>query len=751
MIRIPIRAALAAFAAFLPTTVDLAPGSSPPSAQGPSDTIEGLVGKLKAETDKADPKLIQELAGQRSRTAMEALLDVYNAMNTTFMRREIVRALVQFDGVPDAEQPALQKLMDVATQATEPELRRAALDGLGECRTHGKDFLMMIVRSPAADSVREYAMELHVTLADKTDQAWYRELYQRKVDERSERDKAKKEKKEGKKKEAEAPAPKLGRPLNSIRARAFEAGAKDLAPDEVVEATGDPYFMIRKAALIELERRGDKRALELAQTAFEKITPLDSASMILKVNERVEVRVVAAQIYARLSGTKVAPDLIKRATNPDTPMELRLALAESLAGFNDPTINRQLLGELGKGRSHEKLFRLWAVRKLQDEKVDRAIEKLLSDKDDNIVIAACHALADRNDGGAAALLQKLVKGKNRDVIRAALDAMSVLRRGDPTWLDELLVFAKSEDPELRNLALQALGQAADRSHLPKLIEALNDKNWSTRLAALEALERLRIKEAISAIIVRMGQEDGRMLAEFANTMWRLTGQPYQDKAKDWDTWWKQNGESFQILSEEQLEKVKTEEKEWRLKQVTRVDPLFFGIRVISHRAIFIVDVSGSMNEELHSDYEGKTGHTRMDVVRRELQKCIQGLDPAAFFNLISFSSDVGRWVDGSLAAANAKNRDEAKAYLAKLAPLGGTNLYAALKAGFADEDVDTIFVMSDGEPSVGEETDQLVIRDRVKQWNEHRGIVINTIAVGGQFQILEWLAADSGGTHVRFE
>ena len=28
---------------------------------------------------------------------------------------------------------------------------------------------------------------------------------------------------------------------------------------------------------------------------------------------------------------------------------------------------------------------------------------------------------------------------------------------------------------------------------------------------------------------------------------------------------------------------------------------------------------------------------------------------------------------------------------------------------------------------------------------------INTIAIGGQFDILEWLAKDSGGTHVKFE
>ena len=32
-----------------------------------------------------------------------------------------------------------------------------------------------------------------------------------------------------------------------------------------------------------------------------------------------------------------------------------------------------------------------------------------------------------------------------------------------------------------------------------------------------------------------------------------------------------------------------------------------------------------------------------------------------------------------------------------------------------------------------------------------RGLTIHTIAVGGQLDLLEWLAEDSGGRHVRFE
>ena len=34
-------------------------------------------------------------------------------------------------------------------------------------------------------------------------------------------------------------------------------------------------------------------------------------------------------------------------------------------------------------------------------------------------------------------------------------------------------------------------------------------------------------------------------------------------------------------------------------------------------------------------------------------------------------------------------------------------------------------------------------------WNKHRKIKISTIAIGGNLEILEWLAKDAGGTYVQ--
>lgn len=724
--------------------------------------VQDLVAKLKADADRSPPERVVELAKLRTREAMQGLLEVYDSMQTIFMKREVVRALPEFDGVSDAEQPALQKLMDVATGSDEPELRDAALDGLKRCRNHGKDFLRLIVVSEAEDSVREKAMKLHAGMASKEDIAWYRELALPKVDEKAEKEREKAERearrkaeKEAREKEKqkqkgkggkgdeveEAPQPRRLVGIEPIRLICFKAIASTLTVDELLKTKKDKSAKIRRAALEELAARGDKKASEYAEAVFK-----DDA-------ELPETRVVAARVIAQIEGTKAAPEFFKRATNNTSPVELRRGLAEILVGFGDEGVNKDLINGLVSGKGvGERQFQVYAVRAMKDERVDKALVKLLGDKEKEIVIAAAKILGERKCQEAIPVLKKLWEtSKDREIVRAGFTATAMIRQGEATWIDELVALTKSPDPELRSLAIDGLGNVADKAHLDKLVAALDDTNWSTRLSALESLERIRVKAAIAPMIQRMAKEEGRMRSEFANVLWRLTGQPYADNAEGWANWWKENGERFQLLSDADLEKVKSGEEEWRLRQTTRVETKFFGIRIISHRVIFIVDVSGSMNEGLVNDYRGSAGKNRMEVAKGELAKCIKGLDPGALFNIYAFSSGVDTWLDGSLAAANEQNRESALTFVEKLGALGGTNLYGALKAAFEDPDVDTIFVLSDGEPSEGDVTDPMMIREHVRAWNQHRHVQLNTIAIGGRFRVLEWLAGDSNGTYVEFE
>jgi hypothetical protein len=287
-------------------------------------------------------------------------------------------------------------------------------------------------------------------------------------------------------------------------------------------------------------------------------------------------------------------------------------------------------------------------------------------------------------------------------------------------------------------------------HEDVLIAAIANDDWTTRNVALAGLLASRSKAATGAIVARMGAEEGLMLHRFADALWQLSGQPFRTNPKGWQDWWKDQGETFEPIALEELERLRLEEERRRLAQTTRANS-FFGIRVISHRVIFILDVSGSMEERLRTPYLGEQGEMRLDFAKREMIAAIQRLEKGTFFNLITFSSDTDSWTPSGMALSTPENLASAVAYAEKMRPGGGTNLFGAMRAAFADPEVDTIFVLSDGEPSIGQITDPWGIRNEIATWNKDRGVVINAISVGGKFRILEWLALDSGGvfTQVR--
>ncbi len=702
-----------------------------PAAQD-DKSVEQLVTELREKRDQADEALITELARKHTRAAMEGLLEIYDIMESIYMRREVVRALAQFDDVEDAWQPALQKIMDVATEAEDRELRDGAVDALATCRANGKPFLAMIVESGADDGVRVRAMQYHVQNKRPEDTAWYHGFYTPKSvqSDAPERDR-----------DEITPEMKVPHRLTDVRLLAFEAVEKDLSEADMVLAARDFDYRVRDRALAALDVRGFKDVEELAERAYK-----DSILM----SEHVDVGLTGAKILTRIHGADIAEDLMDDAGRKGIPLDLRLGLADLLAGMRDPEVDEGLVKLVGKGKAEDKLFALRAVRDIQDEKgkLDKAIRKGLKDKEVDVQIATMETIAHRGDTEALEDLQKIADKEKDAVLKsAAVDAVSKLRRGDQEWVAQLLVHAQSEDPEIRNAALMQIGKSNLPEHLGQLVNALDHELWSTRLAAARAIEELRIKDGIGPIIARMAKETGRMEAELGDVLWRLTAKPFGKSQKMWELWWQDEGSGFQLVSESELKKQEREVEVQRLKQVTRSS--FFGIRIESHRVVFIIDVSGSMEELCRGKYVGAKGEKRMDVAKRELIKCLSGLDKKSFFNIVNFADGVRTWRE-QISEYTAENLDDAKAYVSKFTAGGGTNLHGAMREAFDDPDVDTIYVLSDGEPTVGDTTDPTRIRNEVRAWTKHRNVVIHAIAVGGNLRILEWLAADTGGSYVHF-
>lgn len=302
---------------------------------------------------------------------------------------------------------------------------------------------------------------------------------------------------------------------------------------------------------------------------------------------------------------------------------------------------------------------------------------------------------------------------------------------------------------MRNAAVEQIGAGRNQRQVPVLLEALGHAAWSTRWAAIEGLLAMRDGRAVGPLIERLAVDPGRLGKRIGEVLFQLTAQPFGEDAGRWRAWWKEAAPKFQVATAQEVEKAEQDRRAQRLGERTRSTAKFFGIRVESHRVIFVLDVSGSMLESMYGRYVGKRGAARIDVAREEVIRAIENLDQAALFNVYAFSSSVERWQKQSAGTNSPGSRAAAIEWVKRLGASGATNLYDALQQAFADQDVDTIYVLSDGEPTNGEVIDPARIRTDVAFWNKHRKIRIHTVAVGSSLEVLEWLAADSGGTHVK--
>lgn len=687
------------------------------------EDLAGWLSELEKAGDDAEPKLVRQIAATGTREAMDGLLEAYERMSSILMRREIVRGLGKFDGVESAQQPAFEKIANVAAGASERELREAALAVLGKSEGIGRNMLRQIVESDAHDYVREPALGLHVKRATPADADFYRYLWNPELERRKDEE-----------------GNILGFELEAIREHAFRGLAAQLGDAELVETMRRELNpKIRRKALDVLRERDSPQTDEMAKWLFER------------VDFPGPDRANAAKILVALEGPKAASKFIKLAKKRDvTPEDLRQTMAQLITEMNDPSVNKKISKLVGKGKPHEKVFALLATAHLSDPKLLKRIRKGLKDKDVTVRRASAQSLAKRRDKESLPLLEKMMGPKSSpEDVRIAIDAMSRIQGTSSTWIKQLSEFAKSEAKDVRNAALEQLGKSNDIKYTPLLLAALTHEDWSTRFVAIRALRSMRDKASIPPLIDRLEAEKGRMEKSVAETLWTLTAQPFDKDVNRWRTWWKAEGDDFRVISTSRLRKAEKEREMRRLRARTTTEAEFFGIRIESHRVIFIIDTSGSMTDPVWGRYVGKRGATRIDIAKQELTQAVKGLEPGALFNILAFSSGIGYWAKEGIGGIGELTRDDALEWIDRLGAGGATNLYDTVKVAFEDPDVDTIFIMSDGEPTAGAVIDPHRIREDVRTWNEHRGIKIHTIAIGGNLEVLEWLAEDAGGDHVR--
>jgi Mg-chelatase subunit ChlD len=183
---------------------------------------------------------------------------------------------------------------------------------------------------------------------------------------------------------------------------------------------------------------------------------------------------------------------------------------------------------------------------------------------------------------------------------------------------------------------------------------------------------------------------------------------------------------------------------------------YYGIPIETSRAIFVVDVSGSMGEM-------STGGqiSKIESAKNELVRVVTNFAPKGHFNVVVFNDIVKKWQEKMMPATKG-NREAAVAWVKALDAASSTNIFDALDtafqvAGLGATDTnyglgaDTIFLLSDGSPTKpdGQLDDWEKIIKAVREWNRLKRITIHTIGIGGHnAAFMSTLALENGGAYV---
>jgi HEAT repeat protein len=578
-------------------------------------------------------------------------------------------------------------LSDVFDRDADEALRRFTLQGLAVCGTPNamKKLLAVAKRSDADDQDRAWALDSAVWKGSEEAAVLAATILQNRGESGWLRSQA-------------------GSTL--LKYRPLEKSEK--AWRSVLEDKSDE---VRARALEALAPLKDPKVLTLARTAL-----VDPA-------QPDEVRRAAVEPW-RVKGGAAAVRLFL-----DIPIAgeggLRAALAAALAKMTDDEAFEALVAGLSRASAEHRAVAAHALGKSPREESLTVLKGLLIDRNSDVRFAAIHAIASRGTDEAAAIVKAAARRSEDDFAAAAVGLLTEFPSAETA--DLLIQLAgKSTRAAYRTAVIDALARIDAPGAFGVFEKGLQAREWPIRAASIRGLVRMRRIESIDLLVERTAKEEGRLLADLVGALKKLTGKNLGYNPAHWDAWWRINREKFSFDSV-------VDEAGGGAAGVTT----YHDVPVISRKIIFLVDVSGSMR------YSQK-GTTRLEGAKAELTKVLRALAKEVRVNLIFFSDEAEAW-KGRLVPVG-PNLKQALAAVEALESEGQTNIYDALEKAFADPDVDTVYLLSDGDPSVGKYTREAEILREVRRMNQARQIIIHTIGLTSS-SFLKKLAAENWGQY----
>ncbi len=472
----------------------------------------------------------------------------------------------------------------------------------------------------------------------------------------------------------------------------------------------------------------------------------------------------------------------------------RLALVRATAARGDATGTRFLLEILRRNETtlERTLYRKRAGHgRMIDRIFQRAIDgkRLLSDAEnthlqtvkaglavvdrqiDAIVEVrwqAAEALSKCTQPEARALFLEVARqDRNRFLRNAAARALG--QAGDPDPVPTLRRnVADDDEPTVQTAALDTLGRLRAGAAFEEIASALETRHWPVRAAAAAALGAVGDLRAVRILIDRLPEETGRLRTDLDRALGRLTGFEFGGSAALWESWWKVHGPSVNDGSFVRREKTVSNGPE-------ETGITFYGVRSLSNRIIFILDISMSMKYRAGTRFPVSgganviqpEGNRKIDIARAQLKTALLALPEGAEFNIIFYRQGI-EVLHPKMIRRTDRNLKRAFEFIDRRRPAGGTNLFDALHRAFNPVEVldsgtritdrnyaalaDTVYLLSDGEPNYGRLQSSARMVQEIGRLNRSRKIVVHAIGIGEHnVSFMRALAEATGGEYAAHE
>ncbi len=309
-----------------------------------------------------------------------------------------------------------------------------------------------------------------------------------------------------------------------------------------------------------------------------------------------------------------------------------------------------------------------------------------------------------------------------------------------------------KEPERIALAARALGAFPDNPDpvVARVATLLDPANAHVmRACAAEALGGMRSPLSLQSLLPYLN--DDAIGEAVHGSLFQLTGQDFANETDKWKAWLTAQGANIpwkRLARSDYAEFLKAQ----KLLKPLDDDPAmnmasFYGVEIRGKGALFILDVSGSMNRD---DRIGK-----LKGQMSNLLTALQNKSSSLRYGILTFGEGVDScFTARGMALNDEKNHKQAVQFVDRIQADGGTPMCEAFNHALTrilpEGRIDTLYFLSDGQPSDGTPAQ---VQDLAQRIHTQFKVRIHCISIGeeptqvpGELSLLNQIANACGGT-----